>query len=152
LLPALAARLPPSAWPAPRQDRWALALVSIAMVFTTGYTAIGIGRSVNGHYDSVKRFVLRARALAEREGFSIEVVEPGDEGVLLYAERLTYLDHDTFLAKWENREVDAAIVDLNSLAEIEKQLAPLDVVLESEATDVARSRYRLVRRGAEPET
>jgi hypothetical protein len=121
--------------------RAAIASILIAVVFTTGYTAWKIGFGYYDHTDALVKFGWAVKTEAKRHHWRYEVISgtAGSEGMLLYLEKLHFVDTEEAAREWNAGELDAIAVPK---ADSENLLAQL--------TDAAVSPLRSVHRTSQP--
>jgi 4-amino-4-deoxy-L-arabinose transferase-like glycosyltransferase len=145
LATTMVARLPVAAWPAVRRDRWIAVVTVISLLALGGYQ---IGEAVYlsvEKEDTLVHFGREVRELAEREGLRFEAVEAPHLGMVIYTRRDVFMQSKDFVRALETGELDAVVVDEETLKEWAPDLDP-EVLLRSEPGLRAELPYLFIRK------
>jgi 4-amino-4-deoxy-L-arabinose transferase-like glycosyltransferase len=92
-----------------RAVQWSAIALIFACVFSGGYTAAKVLIGYREDRGALAQFGHAVRAEAKARGWRYEVIGGNDEGLLLYLERLHFLEPEDVIAKWNARTIDAVI-------------------------------------------
>jgi 4-amino-4-deoxy-L-arabinose transferase-like glycosyltransferase len=90
--------------------RLAVASVFVAIALTTIYSVARIAVARRDHADALVEFGKTVRQWAAQADWRYAAVYGGDEGMLLYLDRLSFTEKDMLISEWNLGKLDAAIV------------------------------------------
>jgi hypothetical protein len=109
-----AARLPIGA--ARRTRLWAVAAVVLAILFTGGYTGWKVITGYRDHRDALAAFGRNVRHEADTHHWRYEVVSAKDEGLLLYLQKMHFIEPQRAITEWNNGNADALVASKEKAA------------------------------------
>jgi hypothetical protein len=108
---------------ATRFYRWAAAALVLSILFTGGYTIFKVTSGYQHHRDSLALFGRKVRHEAETRRWRYEVVSARDEGLLLYLQRMHFIEPNHAVAEWNDGKLDALIASIEKASGLMPQLA-----------------------------
>ena len=90
--------------------RWSALALALAILFTTGYTGWKIVTGYRHQRDALAVFGRNVRREAESHHWRYEVVSARDEGLLLYLQKMHFIDPQLAVTEWNNGSLDAVVV------------------------------------------
>ena len=117
--------------------------LALAIVFTGGYTGWKVITGYRDHRDALAVFGRNVRHEAEAHHWPYEVVSAKDEGLLLYLQKIRFIEPQRAVTEWNNGNLDALVAS----AEKARMLTPKlrDAVLDESKQAPAKA-YVLIRR------
>ena len=122
---------------------WSAIALSLAILFTGGYTGWKIVTGYRDHRDSLAVFGRRMRHEAEARHWRYEVVLAKDEGLLLYLQKLRFIDPQLAVTEWNNGNLDALVTSGKKAGAMMLKLAGAVV---SDRTEAQQGNYVLITR------
>lgn len=103
-----------------RTLRWSAIALVVAMIFTGGYSAWKIGSGYADHDDALVRFSEAVREQARARAWRYEVISgtAGSEGMLLYLEKLHFIEPEDAVARWNAAALDALVLPAEDVAQV----------------------------------
>jgi 4-amino-4-deoxy-L-arabinose transferase-like glycosyltransferase len=91
--------------------RWAaiVALV-LALLYSEAYGAYRVTRGFNSHTDALVEFGKTVRQWAAQADWRYTAVYGGDEGMILYLDRISFTEKDAAISEWNAGKLDALVV------------------------------------------
>jgi 4-amino-4-deoxy-L-arabinose transferase-like glycosyltransferase len=120
---------------------WAVAGLVFAILFTGSYTGWKIVTGYRDHRDALAVFGRNARREAELHHWRYEAVSARDEGLLLYLQKLHFIDPQLAVTEWNNGNLDAVVVSTDKAKMLMPKLAGAVV---SELTKAEEGNYVLI--------
>lgn len=108
----------------PRLLRAFPVIIAFALCFTGGYTIWKVTSGYRDHADALVVFSAEVRRQATEHGWRFEVMsgESGSEGMLLYLDKLHFVDADEAASQWQAQAVDALVVPADEADELVAKL------------------------------
>ena len=101
---------------------WTAAALVLATFFTGGYTTWKIVTGYRDHRDALVIFGRNVRAQASAHRWRYEVVSTRDEGLLLYLQKMRYIEPDRAVAEWNTGNLDALVASKENATALMAQL------------------------------
>jgi 4-amino-4-deoxy-L-arabinose transferase-like glycosyltransferase len=129
--------------------RWTVAALFLSMLFTSCYTGGKIVSGYRDHRDALVRFGTAVRDAATQHHWRYEVVPVRDEGMLLYLQKLHFIQPDRAIAEWNRGAMDALVVPAEEAVMYLGRLrgATLSPLQSTEKKDERGKNYLLLTRG-----
>ncbi len=89
--------------------RWSALALAFAILISAGYTAVKVDAAYRDRRGALVKFGESVRAQAAAHGWHYEVMGGDEEGLLLYLDRLHFLEHAAVVAKWNAGEITAVV-------------------------------------------
>jgi 4-amino-4-deoxy-L-arabinose transferase-like glycosyltransferase len=121
--------------------RWSGVALLFAILFTGGYTGWKIVTGYRDHRDALAVFGRNVRREAESHHWRYEVVSARDEGLLLYLQKIRFIDPQVAVTEWNNGRLDAVVVSTEKATIL---MPKLEGALESELTESEQGNYVLI--------
>ena len=115
-----APRRPDSA--AGRPYVWTAVALVFAIFFTGGYATWKVVTGYREHRDALAIFGRDVRREAETRHWRYEVVSAKDEGLLLYLQKMHYIEPDRAVAEWDAGNLDALVASTEKASSLMPQL------------------------------
>jgi 4-amino-4-deoxy-L-arabinose transferase-like glycosyltransferase len=109
LLSALVARTLSQEKLRARATKWSAIALIFACVLSGGYAAAKIVAGYREHRGALAAFGGALRTTAQAHGWRYEVIGGEDEGMLLYLERLHFVEPEDVITKWNAGTIDAVV-------------------------------------------
>lgn len=109
----------------PRVYRWTVLALVCAVMFSGAYTAFKVTTGYRGHKDALERFSSAVEKEARTYHWRYEIVRDhsaGTEGMLLYLQRLHFIDADDAVEVWNSGQVDALVVPYKEIPDLVSKL------------------------------
>jgi hypothetical protein len=103
--------------------RWAAAALVVSVLFTGGYTISKVISGYRHHRDALAIFGREARRQAAAHRWRYEVVSAKDEGLLLYLQKIHFIEPDHAVLEWNQGNLEALIVSTEKASGLMPQLA-----------------------------
>jgi hypothetical protein len=100
---------------APHIYRWIAGALILAIFFTGGYATWKVVTGYRDHRDALAIFGRDVRREAEARHWRYEVVSAKDEGLLLYLQKMHYIEPDRAIAEWDAGNLDALVASTEKL-------------------------------------
>jgi len=124
-----------------RLSLWTMAALFLAILFTGAYTGWKIVTGYRDHRDALAVFGRNVRREAESHHWRYEVVSARDEGLLLYLQKVHFIDPQLAVTEWNNGNLDAVVVSTDKA----KMLMPkLEGAVVSELRNAQQENYVLI--------
>jgi len=120
---------------------WTVAPLVLAILFTGAYTSWKIVAGYRDHRDRLAVFGRNVRREAESHHWRYEVISARDEGLLLYLQKVHFIDPQLAVTEWNNGNLDAVVVSTDKAKMLIPKLAGAVV---SEQTRAQQGDYVLV--------
>jgi hypothetical protein len=91
----------------PRFYRWATLALLLSILFAGGYSGFKVFDGYRDHRDALVKFGRAVREEAAEKHWRYEVVESSDEGLLLYLQKLHFIQPEGAVAEWNRGNVEA---------------------------------------------
>jgi hypothetical protein len=105
-----------------RVYRWSAIALSVAILFTGGYTIAKVVSGYRDHRDALVVFGRNVRHKAEGRHWQYAVVSAKDEGLLLYLRKTHFIDPERAVTEWNNRTLDALVTSREKATTLMPQL------------------------------
>ncbi|MEO7932775.1 MAG: glycosyltransferase family 39 protein [Chthoniobacterales bacterium] len=133
LLPVLRARFSP---------RLLVTLGALAVAGYGGYTIFVVREGYRHEFDRLVKFGSQVRQLCATNHWNYALVEGRDEGLLMYAGKMSFTELKTTATQLKNGTLQAAVVDSSDLKKLTKNTGELHSILEiAHPTDTDYSYY-----------
>jgi 4-amino-4-deoxy-L-arabinose transferase-like glycosyltransferase len=131
-----------------RAYRWTIATLVFAIFFTGGYATWKVVTGYRDHRDALAVFGRAVRREAEANHWRYEVVSAKDEGLLLYLQKVRFIEPDGVAAEWNAGNIDALIVSTEKAPGLMSQLkgATVSQLKSSERNKEQGTGYVLITR------
>ena len=143
VIPVAALCLPallPLTW---QRSRSLLAVGAATVIGYASYTGFVVNQGYREHADRLVVFGREAAALCQKNQWSYSVVEGRDEGLLMYADQMEFINAKT-ASRNLGHSLDAVIIDSISLARLRKKTSDFESILHVESEPGYS--YELIRR------
>jgi len=124
-----------------RLPLWTMAALFLAILFTGAYTGWKIVTGYRDHRDALAVFGRNVRREAESHHWRYEVVSARDEGLLLYLQKVHFIDPQLAVTEWNNGSLDAVVVSTDKAKMLMPKLAGAVV---SELRNAQQENYVLI--------
>jgi hypothetical protein len=133
---------------APHIYRGTAGALILAILFTGGYATWKVVTGYRDHRDALAIFGRDVRREAETRHWRYEVVSAKDEGLLLYLQKMHYIEPDRAIAEWDAGNLDALVASSEKARSLIPQLrgATPDQVKSSERKKEQGTGYVLITR------
>jgi len=121
--------------------RWSALALALAILFTSGYTGWKIVTGYRHHRDQLAVFGRNVRREAESHHWRYEVVSARDEGLLLYLQKIHFIDPQLAVTEWNNGSLDAVVVSTEKATML---IPKLEGAVVSELTKAEQGNYVLI--------
>jgi 4-amino-4-deoxy-L-arabinose transferase-like glycosyltransferase len=118
-----------------------VAALVLAILFTGAYTGWKIVTGYRDHRDALAVFGRNVRREAESHHWRYEVVSARDEGLLLYLQKIHFIDPQLAVTEWNNGSLDAVVVSTDKAKMLRPKLAGAVV---SELGNAQQGNYVLI--------
>ena len=88
---------------------WTVAALVLAILFTGGYTGWKVITGYRDHRDALAVFGRSVRHEADAHHWRYDVVSAKDEGLLLYLQKMHFIEPQRAVTEWNNGNVDALV-------------------------------------------
>jgi 4-amino-4-deoxy-L-arabinose transferase and related glycosyltransferases of PMT family len=102
--------------------RWTAGTLILAIFFTGGYATWKVVTGYRDHRDALAIFGGDVRREAETRHWRYEVVSAKDEGLLLYLQKMHYIEPDRAVAEWNAGNLDALVASTEKARSLRPQL------------------------------
>jgi hypothetical protein len=137
----LAAQIPGKDGAARRPCFWTVAALVLAILFTGGYTGWKVITGYRDHRDTLAAFGRSVRHEADAHHWRYDVVSAKDEGLLLYLQKMHFIEPQRAITEWNNGNIDALVASTDKA----KMLMPkLTGAVVSEPGKAQRGTYVLI--------
>jgi hypothetical protein len=102
--------------------RWTAGALILAILFTGGYITWKVITGYRDHRDALAVFGRDVRREAEGRHWRYEVVSPKDEGLLLYLQKMRYIEQDRAVAEWNAGNLGALVASTEKARGLMPQL------------------------------
>lgn len=127
--------------------RWTAAGLILAILFTGGYATWKVVTGYRDHRDALAIFGRDVRREGETRHWRYEVVSAKDEGLLLYLQKMHYIEPDRAVAEWNAGNLDALVASTEKARALMPQLRGATAQLKlSERTKEQGTGYVLITR------
>jgi Dolichyl-phosphate-mannose-protein mannosyltransferase len=127
--------------------RWTAGALILAILFTGGYATWKVVTGYRDHRDALAIFGRDVRREAETRDWRYEVVSAKDEGLLLYLQKMHYIEPDRAVAEWNAGNLDALVASTEKARALTPQLRGATAQLKlSERTKEQGTGYVLITR------
>ena len=92
-----------------RPYHWTMAALVLAILFTGGYTGWKVITGYRDHRDALAAFGRSVRHEADVHHWRYEVVSAKDEGLLLYLQKMHFIEPQRAISEWNNGNIDALV-------------------------------------------
>ena len=92
-----------------RVERWCAAALLLSILCTGGYSGWKVVSGYRNHRDALVKFGRTVRQQAAANHWRYEVIDSSDEGLLLYLQKLHFIQPETAIAGWNSGNLDALI-------------------------------------------
>src|SRR5437764_3922557 len=89
--------------------RWSAVALLLSILLTGSYTIAKVFSGYRNHRDALAVFGREVRHEVEAHGWRYEVIGGKDEGILLYLDRLRFVEPEDAIAKWKAGIIDAVV-------------------------------------------
>ena len=120
---------------------WTVAALVLAILFTGAYTGWKIITGYRDHRDALAGFGRNVRREAESHRWRYEVVSARDEGLLLYVQKIHFIDPGLAVTEWNNGSLDAVVVSTDKATML---MPKLEGAVVSELTKAEQGNYVLI--------
>jgi 4-amino-4-deoxy-L-arabinose transferase-like glycosyltransferase len=96
--------------------RWCMAALFLALLFTGCYSAAKIVSGYRNHNDAFVQFGHTVDATAQAHHWRFEAISGSDEGMLLYLNKMHFIEPDEAVAEWNRGTLDALVVPNDEIA------------------------------------
>lgn len=117
-------------WPnEKRRSIHGLALVAfvLAVPFSGAYCAYKVMNGFQRHNDALVEFGKTVRQWAAAAGWRYDAVYGGDEGMILYLDRISFMEKDAAISQWNAGNLDALVVPARDVQVYSDALQPAPV-------------------------
>ena len=121
--------------------RWSALALALAILFTSGYTGWKIVTGYRHHRDQLAAFGRNVRREAESHHWRYEVVSARDEGLLLYLQKIHFIDPLLAVTEWSNGNLDAVVASTEKATML---IPKLEGAVVSEQTRAQQRDYVLI--------
>jgi 4-amino-4-deoxy-L-arabinose transferase-like glycosyltransferase len=121
--------------------RWSAVALLFAILFTGGYTIVKIVTGYRDHRDALAVFGRSVRQQAEAHHWRYDVVSARDEGLLLYLQKMHFIEPQRAITEWNNGNIDALVASKEKATMMMPKLAGAVV---SEPGNAQRGTYVLI--------
>jgi 4-amino-4-deoxy-L-arabinose transferase-like glycosyltransferase len=90
--------------------RWSMAALCLSILFTGCYTAFKIVSGYRDHRDALVKFGRAVCEAAANHHWRYEAISGSDEGMLLYLQKLHFIEPGRAVAAWNGGTLDALVV------------------------------------------
>ena len=128
--------------------RWTAGALIFAIFFTGGYALWKVVTGYRDHRDALAIFGRDVRREAETRHWRYEVVSAKDEGLLLYLQKVHYIEPDRAVAEWNAGNLDVLVASTEKARDLMPQLrgATPNQLKLSERTKEQGTGYLLIMR------
>jgi 4-amino-4-deoxy-L-arabinose transferase-like glycosyltransferase len=127
--------------------RWTAGALILAILFTGGYATWKVVTGYRDHRDALAIFARDVRREGETRHWRYEVVSAKDEGLLLYLQKMHYIEPDCAVAEWNAGNLDALVASTEKARALMPQLRGATAQLKlSERTKEQGTGYVLITR------
>jgi len=106
-----------------RLYRWTMVALVLAILFTGSYTGWKIVTSYRDHRDALAVFGRNVRREAKAHHWRYEVISARDEGLLLYLQKIHFIDPQLAVTEWNSGNLDAVVVSTDKAKMLMPELA-----------------------------
>ena len=103
--------------------RWSAFSLALAILFTGGYTGWKIVTGYRDHRDALAVFGGNVRREAEAHHWRYEVISARDEGLLLYLQKVHFIEPQFAVTEWNKGNLDAVVVSTEKATMLMPKLA-----------------------------
>jgi 4-amino-4-deoxy-L-arabinose transferase-like glycosyltransferase len=89
--------------------QWTAVTLVLSIFWTSGYAILRVVSGYREHRNALVQFGREVRREAEVHRWRYEVVKSNDEGLLLYLEKMHFIEPEFGLAQWNTGNVDALV-------------------------------------------
>jgi 4-amino-4-deoxy-L-arabinose transferase-like glycosyltransferase len=131
-----------------RAYRWSAIALAFAILFTGGYTIFKVISGYTSHRDALAIFGRAVRREATAHHWRYEVVSTKDEGLLLYLQKMHFIEPNRVVAEWNNGNLDGLVASTEKAPALMRALrnAALSQLKSSERKGEQGSEYVLITR------
>jgi 4-amino-4-deoxy-L-arabinose transferase-like glycosyltransferase len=122
---------------------WTGIALVFAILFTGGYTGWKVISGYRDHRDALAAFGRSVRHEADAHHWRYEVVSAKDEGLLLYLQKMHFIEPQRAIAEWNNGNVDALVA---STEKATMMMPKLQSAVVADAEKVQTKDYVLITR------
>jgi hypothetical protein len=128
--------------------RWTAGALILAIFFTGGYTTWKIITGYRDHRDALAIFGRNIRREAEAHHWRYEIVSAKNEGLLLYLQKMRYIEPDRAVAEWKAGNLDALVASTEKVPGLMLQLrgATVSQLKSTERQKEQRTGYVVITR------
>jgi 4-amino-4-deoxy-L-arabinose transferase-like glycosyltransferase len=129
--------------------RWCAAALLLSILFAGGYSGWKVVSGYRNHRDALVKFSETVRDEAARHQWRrYEVISASDEGLLLYLDRLHFIEPERAITDWNSGEIDALVAPAERSPELMRELqdAVVSSLRSSEENDERGAGYVLITR------
>jgi hypothetical protein len=128
--------------------RWTAGTLLLAILFTGGYITWKVITGYRDHRDALAVFGREVRREAETHHWRYEIVSSKDEGLLLYLQKMHYIEPDRAVAEWNAENLGALVASTEKARSFMPQLrgATFSQLKLSERTKERGTGYVLITR------
>ena len=102
--------------------RWCAAGLLLSILFAGGYGAFKVLEGYRDHRDALVKLGRAVREEAAQKHWRYEVVESSDEGLLLYLQKLHFIQPEMAINEWNHGNVDALVLAANEAPQVVENL------------------------------
>src|SRR4029077_10931457 len=92
-----------------RAYRWSAIALALAILFTGGYTIFKVISGYTSHRDALAIFGRDVRREATAHHWRYEAVSANDEGLLLYLQKMHFIEPQRAVTEWNRGNLDALV-------------------------------------------
>jgi 4-amino-4-deoxy-L-arabinose transferase-like glycosyltransferase len=122
---------------------WTVAALVLAVLFTGGYTGWKVVTGYRDHRDALAAFGRSVRHEADTHHWRYDVVSAKDEGLLLYFQKMHFIEAQRAISEWNNGNVDALVA---SKEKATMMMPKLRSAVVADAEKAQTKRYVLITR------
>ena len=122
LLAAQIGKISPNEQWRERVYRWSAVALLLSILFTGGYSAFKVIAGYRGHRDALVAFGRDVHKEAAAHHWHLEAIKGHDEGMLLYLERIHFVEPERAVAEWNAGKIDALVVPTEDAPDLMRQL------------------------------
>ena len=105
-----------------RALRYSFAALLVSIAFTGAYSEFKVFTGYRDHRDALVKFGQAVREKSEQNHWRYAVVKSADEGLLLYLDKIHFIDLESAIAERERGDLDAIILPEKNLPDLTSQM------------------------------
>jgi hypothetical protein len=133
---------------AARTYRWSAIALAFAILFTGGYTMWKVATGYRSHRDALAIFGRDVRRQAAAHHWRYEAVSAKDEGLLLYLQKVHFIEPQRAVTEWNSGNLDALVASTEKAPGLMREVhdATVSQLKSSKRKEEQASSYILITR------